>query len=283
MTFARFRALHHADEPLLLPCAWDHASAAALVRAGFAAVGTTSLGVAAAAGKPDAGRATRQETLRLARTITRLGVPVTVDIEAGFAEAPERVADLVAELAELGVAGINLEDGRGDRLADLPAQAELVAVVKRRVPGMFLNARTDAFWLDLPDALALALERIRAYEEAGADGVFVPGAGAERDIEALVAGAGVPLNVLVQPGVPMRRLAELGVARLSYGSLLFRAALGAAVTTALAVARGEPVIGEVPSYEQAEALHRYGPRPAPAHETGAPEGQGPGGVTRPDS
>ncbi|WP_440066915.1 isocitrate lyase/PEP mutase family protein [Streptosporangium sp. OZ121] len=260
MTFARFRALHHADEPLLLPCAWDHASAAALAEAGFAAIGTTSLGVAAAAGKPDAGRATREETLTLARTTTRLGIPVTVDIEAGFAEEPGQVADLVAELAGLGVAGINLEDGRGDRLADVPAQAELVAVVKRRVPEVFLNARTDAFWLGLPDARALALERARAYAGAGADGVFVPGASAERDIEALVGGAGVPLNVLVQPGVPVRRLAELGVARLSYGSLLFRAALRAAVTTALAVAQGEPLTGDVPSYEQVEALHRYGSR-----------------------
>ncbi|WP_329081512.1 isocitrate lyase/phosphoenolpyruvate mutase family protein [Streptosporangium sp. NBC_01469] len=125
MTFARFRALHHAGEPLLLPCVWDHASAAALAQAGFAAIGTTSLGVAAAAGKPDAGRATREETLVLARTTTGLGIPVTVDIEAGFAEAPEQVADLVAKLAELGVAGINLEDGRGVRLADLPAQTEL--------------------------------------------------------------------------------------------------------------------------------------------------------------
>ncbi|MFF5113576.1 isocitrate lyase/phosphoenolpyruvate mutase family protein [Streptosporangium sp. NPDC000509] len=284
MTFARFRALHHADEPLLLPCAWDHASAAALAQAGFAAIGTTSLGVAAAAGKPDAGRATREETLRLARTITRLGIPVTVDIEAGFAEAPERVADLVAELAGLGVAGINLEDGRGDRLAGLSAQAELVAVVKSRVPEVFLNARTDAFWLNLPDALALALERTRAYREAGADGVFVPGASAGRDIEALVAGAGVPLNVLVSPGVPMRRLAELGVARVSYGSLLFRAALRTAVTTALAVARGEPVTGEVPSYEQVEALHRYGPRTGDGtRATSDREGQESRGTTRPDS
>ncbi|WP_030911203.1 isocitrate lyase/PEP mutase family protein, partial [Streptosporangium amethystogenes] len=257
MTFERFRALHHADEPLLLPCAWDHASAAALARAGFAAIGTTSLGVAAAAGKPDAGRATRQETLSLARTITGLGIPVTVDIEAGFGKTPGQVADLVARLAGLGVAGINLEDGRGTGLADAPAQAKLIAAVKRRVPRVFLNARTDAFWLGLPDARAVALARARAYAEAGADGVFVPGASTEHDIEALVAGTGVPLNVLVRPGVPVRRLADLGVARISYGSLLFRAALHAAVTTALGVAAGEPLTVGVPSYEQVEALHRY--------------------------
>ncbi|MFJ2033264.1 isocitrate lyase/phosphoenolpyruvate mutase family protein [Streptosporangium sp. NPDC087985] len=260
--FTRFRALHHGDSPLLLPCAWDHASAAALAQAGFAAIGTTSLGVAAAAGKPDAGRATRAETLSLARSIAGLGVPVTVDIESGFGGTPGQVADLVAELAGLGVVGVNLEDGRGTGLAGLEAQAELVAVVKERVPEVFLNARTDAFWLGLPDARAEALSRVRAYAGAGADGVFVPGATGERDIEALVAAAEVPLNVLVQPGVPVDRLAGLGVARISYGSLLFRTALHAAVTTALRVAEGSPAPGGVPSYGQVEALHRYG-RAAP--------------------
>ncbi|MFS1303932.1 isocitrate lyase/phosphoenolpyruvate mutase family protein [Streptosporangium longisporum] len=258
MTFARFRALHHGDEPLLLPCAWDHASAAALARAGFAAVGTTSLGVAAAAGKPDAGRATLEETVALARSIASLDVPVTVDIEDGFRPDPGRVADLVAELAALGVAGVNLEDGRGTALAGVQAQTRLIGVVKRRVPEVFLNARTDAFWLGLPDAPALAPVRARAYADAGADGVFVPGANTERDIETLVTGTGVPLNVLVQPELPVRRLAELGVARISYGSLLFRAALHAAVTTARELAAGGPVRPGIPSYEEVEALHRYG-------------------------
>ncbi|MGC5016287.1 isocitrate lyase/PEP mutase family protein [Streptosporangium sp. DT93] len=258
MTFARFEALHHGEEPLLLPCAWDHASAAALARAGFAAIGTTSLGVAAAAGKPDAVRATREETVALARSIAGLGVPVSVDVEDGFHRSPGEVADLVAELAGLGIAGINLEDGRGAGLAGVEAQARLIGVVKRRVPEVFLNARTDAFWLGLPGAPALAAARVRAYADAGADGVFVPGANTERDIETLVAGAGVPVNVLVQREIPLRRLAELGVARISYGSLLFRAALHAAVTTARDIAAGEPVPDGVPSYEQVEALHRYG-------------------------
>ncbi|MEU4835235.1 isocitrate lyase/phosphoenolpyruvate mutase family protein [Streptosporangium sp. NPDC023615] len=258
MTFARFKALHHGAEPLLLPCAWDHASAAALARAGFAAVGTTSLGVAAAAGKPDAGRATRRETTALARSIAGLEVPVSVDIEDGFHRDPGEVADLVAELAGLGVAGVNLEDGRGAGLAETGTQARLIGVIKRQVPGVFLNARTDAFWLGLPGAPALARARVRAYADAGADGVFVPGASTERDIETLVTEAGVPVNVLVQREIPVRGLAELGVARISYGSLLFRTALHAAVTTALEIAAGEPVPDGVPSYEQVEALHRYG-------------------------
>ncbi|WP_037934070.1 isocitrate lyase/PEP mutase family protein [Streptosporangium roseum] len=261
MTFERFRALHHGTEPLLLPNAWDHASAAALAAAGFAAVGTTSLGVAAAAGLPDAEQATRAQTVSLARGIATLGVPVTVDIEGGFGGPPARVADLAAELAAAGVAGVNIEDGRGQGLAETAEQVALIGAIKQRAPRLFVNARTDPFWLRAPDALATAVHRVRAYADAGADGVFVPGATGERQIQALVAAAPVPLNVLIQAEVPVARLAALGVARISYGSLLFRAALRAAVTTALQVAGGAPVPGDLPSYEQVQRLRR---RPAGA-------------------
>ncbi|MFF5212685.1 isocitrate lyase/phosphoenolpyruvate mutase family protein [Streptosporangium sp. NPDC000396] len=254
--FERFTALHHGEKPLLLPNAWDHASAAALAAAGFAAVGTTSLGVAAAAGKPDAEQATRAETVALAHSIARLGIPVTVDIEAGFGGSPGEVAELAGELAAAGIAGINIEDGRGHHLAETAEQVELVSVIKQRVPDLFVNARTDPFWLGAPDALATAVRRVKAYADAGADGVFVPGATAERDLETLVGATVVPLNVLIQPGVPVARLADLGVRRISYGSLLFRAALRAAVTTALGVADGGPVAGDIPSYEQVEVLWR---------------------------
>ncbi|MET8386626.1 isocitrate lyase/phosphoenolpyruvate mutase family protein [Streptosporangium canum] len=289
MTFERFKALHHGTQPLLLPNAWDHASAAALAAAGFAAVGTTSLGVAAAAGLPDAEQATRAQTVSLARGIATLGVPVTVDIEGGFGGPPARVADLAAELADAGVAGVNIEDGRGQGLAETAEQVALIGAIKQRAPRLFVNARTDPFWLGTPDALATAVHRVRAYADAGADGVFVPGATGQRQLQALVAAAPVPLNVLIQaevPGatgqrqlqalvaaapvplnvliqaeVPVARLAALGVARVSYGSLLFRAALRAAVTTALQVAGGDPVPGDLPSYEQVQRLWR---RPAGA-------------------
>ncbi|MER5325071.1 isocitrate lyase/PEP mutase family protein [Streptosporangium roseum] len=264
MTFERFRALHHGPEPLLLPNAWDHASAAALAEAGFAAVATTSLGVAAAAGLPDAEQATWAQTVTLARGIATLGVPVTVDIEGGFGGPPARVAERAAELAAAGVAGINIEDGRGQGLAEVAEQVALIGAIKQQVPRLFVNARTDPFWLRAPDALATAVHRVKAYADAGADGVFVPGAAGEPQVRALAAAAPVPLNVLIQPQVPVARLAALGVARISYGSLLFRAALRAAVTTALQVAAGAPVPGDLPSYEQVQRLrHRPGlPDPA---------------------
>ncbi|HEU5026000.1 MAG TPA: isocitrate lyase/phosphoenolpyruvate mutase family protein [Spirillospora sp.] len=233
-----FHDLHRGDRPLLLPNAWDFASGAALATAGFPAVGTTSLGVAAAAGKTDATGDARDETLALARSLARLPVPVTVDIEGGFSTRVADVAELATELASHGIAGLNLEDGRADgTLAPLDHQTTVIAAVKRAAPQVFLNARTDTFWLAEGDPdMDETLRRVRGFADAGADGVFVPGIAADDDVRAVVEAVDVPLNVLFMPGkTGVARLAELGVRRVSTGSLLFRKALEAAVASALDV------------------------------------------------
>ncbi|BCJ49092.1 phosphonomutase [Actinoplanes sp. NBRC 14428] len=252
---ADFRALHRPGDPLVLPNAWDVASGLALAAAGFAAVGTTSLGVAAIHGLPDGFGRTRAETLALARRLARLPVPLTVDVEGGFGEGPDGVADLAAELAEAGVAGINLEDGRpGGTLAPAAVQAELIAAVKATVPDLFVNARTDTHWLTAtPPPLHVTLARLETYVAAGADGAFVPGLRDAAAVRTVAGTVGVPLNVLAAPGVTVPQLAALGVARVSMGSLLFRAALGAALTTAAAVAAGEPAPENVPTYADVDA------------------------------
>jgi 2-methylisocitrate lyase-like PEP mutase family enzyme len=256
--FPEFRALHHGGTPLLLPNAWDHASGAALAAAGFAAVGTTSLGVAAAAGKPDAAGGTRAETLTLARRLGTLPVPVTVDVEGGFSEHPGEVAELAAELASFGIAGVNIEDGRSDgSLAPRSHLAEVVAAVKAAAPRLFVNARTDTFWLaGGPDPLREAVARTQAYAAAGADGVFVPGVADPGDVRTLVRECGVPLNVLFLPGRhTLDDLAGLGVARVSTGSLLFRTALHAAVAAAVAVREGTAEADPaVPSYADVQRM-----------------------------
>ncbi|SEG80579.1 2-Methylisocitrate lyase, PEP mutase family [Saccharopolyspora kobensis] len=235
-----FHALHRSESPLLLPNAWDFGSAAALVAEGFDAIGTTSLGVAVAHGEPDAAGRTRAQTVELARRLVELPRPISVDIELGFG-APAEVAE---ELAELGVAGINLEDGLGDP----GRRQELIGEVKRRAPDLFLNARTDTYWLGTAPSLSDTIDRAARYAAAGADGIFVPGMTAAEDIRALVDAVRLPVNILFQPGMDLGELAALGVRRVSMGSLLYRAALHGAITTARAVRDGSPVAAGVPGY-----------------------------------
>ncbi|WP_314176695.1 isocitrate lyase/PEP mutase family protein [Streptomyces winkii] len=260
-TYERFRALHHGERPLLLPCAWDHASAAALHRRGFPAIGTTSLGVAAAAGLPDGSGAARDETLALGRGLARLPVPVSVDVEGGFSDDPGEVAALGAELARAGVAGVNIEDGLPDgTLADPGHHAAKISALKRAAPRLFVNARTDTHWLGADATLGGALRRCTAYAAAGADCVFVPGLLEASEIAALVGELGTtPLNVLYSPGRLSRDgLADAGVRRISLGSLPFRAALQRAVDLACSIAEPggtslEP--SPVPAYGEVQALH----------------------------
>ncbi|MFD9965209.1 isocitrate lyase/phosphoenolpyruvate mutase family protein [Amycolatopsis sp. NPDC058986] len=243
--FTAFRDLHVPGTPLLLPNTWDFGFGALLAQQGFPAIATTSLGVAAAAGEPDSVPSGRAATVALARTLARLDVLLTVDIGEGFSADPGEVADLVEELAGIGVAGVNLEDWRvaDGRLADVDAQCALIRAVKDRVPDLFLNARTDTH-LGGDHSADTAAERVRAYAGAGADGVFVPGLVAPEDVERVVSAAGVPVNLLFIPGaVTLAGLADLGVARVSVGSLPYRVALVSALETVRAVRDG----GELPA------------------------------------
>jgi 2-methylisocitrate lyase-like PEP mutase family enzyme len=221
----RFRALHQGPRVLLLANAWDVMTARAFEDAGFAAVGTTSFGIARAHGMVDGVNDAWDATLATVGRMARaLRVPLSVDMEGGFGGGPGDVAARARALAEAGAAGLNLEDGRADgTLTDAGRQRELIAAVRAAAPGAFLNARCDVFWQQ-PDAgahgLAAALDRARGYVEAGADGVFLPGL-----VDPVAIGAavrelgGVPLNVLATPHAPpVEALQALGVRRLSLGS-----------------------------------------------------------------
>jgi 2-methylisocitrate lyase-like PEP mutase family enzyme len=248
-----FKDLHRPGEPLLLPNAWDAVTGAALVQAGFPAIGTTSLGVAAAAGKRDATADAWPETKALTAKLTTLKCHVTVDLEHGFSDDPQQVVEYVTELG--GIAGINLEDRHGDP----ELHARKLQAVKAEHPDLFLNARTDTHWLrdgDLKDAV----ERAKRYVDAGADGVFVPGL-PDQDIAAFVDQVDAPLNVLFTPGTPISTLATRGVARISTGSLLFRAALQHLLDTAQSIRADDALDGlELPAYAAVDALaSRSGP------------------------
>lgn len=166
-----FAALHRSGEPFVLPNAWDVASALLLADAGFPAIGTTSLGVTAAAGLVDGQGTGRRVVAEVARQVVpRLSIPVTVDMEGGYSDDPGEVAALAAELASLGAAGINLEDGTAaGTLRPAAAQAAILRAVVAAAPGLFVNARTDTYWLHIglqSGRRAETISRLLAYREA---------------------------------------------------------------------------------------------------------------------
>ncbi|MEI5097466.1 isocitrate lyase/phosphoenolpyruvate mutase family protein [Streptomyces sp. PmtG] len=236
-TAAAFRALHVPGTPLVLPNAWDAVSARLVETAGAAAVATTSAGLAWALGAGDGDRLQRGEALgALTRIAHAVSVPVTADIESGYAEGAAGVADTVRAVLAAGAVGVNIEDGLydgGEPLRPVAEQAERIAAARGAADAagvpLFVNARVDTYLRGVgerPDArLALTVERAAAFLAAGADGVFVPGAVDPDTVAALVARIDGPVNVMAGPGAPpVAELAALGVARISVGSGLAQAA-----------------------------------------------------------
>jgi 2-methylisocitrate lyase-like PEP mutase family enzyme len=211
----------------VLPNAWDCVSARIVEEAGFPGIATTSAGVANTLGYPDGEHIPASEMPAAVARIARcVRVPVTADLEAGYQD----IAATAAGLAASGAIGLNLEDAGGD-----PADHALRIATVRRVGrelgvNPVINARTDLYLLRIGDPAGRfdsACERLRGCIDAGADCVFVPGATDEETIRRFVDALRFPLNVLAAPGTPpIRRLQELGVARVSAGSGLARAAMG---------------------------------------------------------
>lgn len=231
------RALHRPGDPVVLPNAWDAASARRFAGLGFAAVATTSAGVANALGHADGEQIPADAMLAaVARIASAVSVPVTADLEAGYGLAPK---ELVGRLLEAGCVGINLEDtdhGRGKGvLVDAGRQADRIAAVKEagRAAGvdLVLNARVDTYLgaLEAGARVAESIRRGRRYLEAGADCVYPITAVDERDLGEIVRGVEGPVNAMALPDAPpLARLAQLGIARITFGSLLMRRALAEA-------------------------------------------------------
>ncbi|GAA1966405.1 isocitrate lyase/PEP mutase family protein [Agromyces allii] len=256
ITPAEFAARHRPGAPLLLPNAWDAASGRWLASRGHDAIGTTSLGVALANGLHDGAGETADETMRLAELLTAAGIGLSVDLESGFSDDPDEVGDYVGHLSTLGVLGVNIEDSTAaGALADPELAAAKVAAIAAAAPGLFVNARTDAFWIEaggpMSEREAAAVARAQRYLDAGATGVFVPGAMPIELVARLASTIDAPLNVLPQADAAFEQLAAAGVARVSTGPLLFRAALGAmddALARTLGAARAP---SGIPTYDEA--------------------------------
>jgi 2-methylisocitrate lyase-like PEP mutase family enzyme len=245
----RLRALHVPGDPLLLVNAWDAASARTVAALpGCHAVATASWSIAAAHGVPDGEALDRDAMIDALRTIaSSVDLPVTADLERGYGDEPRDVAETIAMAIDAGAVGANLEDGAADAdrpLAAVASHARKVRVARGRADAegvpFVINARTDVF-LRGAGGVEEALERGRAYAEAGADCIFVPGVRDPEVIAALVAGLPIGMSVLATPAGPtLDELARLGVARISLGPGPMGVALAALRRAAETVlARGE--------------------------------------------
>jgi 2-methylisocitrate lyase-like PEP mutase family enzyme len=241
---AHFRQLH-AKKPLILPNAWDAASARVIEAAGALAIATTSAGISWSFGRADGQKLRREEMLQVIGNIVQsVRVPVSADVESGYGNGSAKdVAETVQALISLGVAGINIEDspGHDGQILLAPEEhAERIRIARQTATSMggdlLINARTDVYLFQVGDVkarLSAAVERARLYRRAGADCVFVPGVVDIGTIAELVRAIEGPLNVMAMPGAPSaKQLGKIGVARVSVGPWVAQAALATALRAA---------------------------------------------------
>jgi 2-methylisocitrate lyase-like PEP mutase family enzyme len=233
VTAARFLDLHRGATPLLLANAWDVGSAKALDHLGFQALATTSAGFAATLGRHD-GTVSREEAMgHAADLVGATALPVSADLENGFADTPEGVAETVEQAVEVGLAGCSIEDWSGSAIYDAGlARDRVAAAVEAAGDRLVLTARAENHIrgvTDLDDTIA----RLQSFQEAGAQVLYAPGVVDKAEIVRLVEAVDRPVNVLALPGAPtVAELGEIGVSRISVGSGFALVTYGALVAAA---------------------------------------------------
>ena len=244
----QFNDLHVKGKPLILFNIWDAGSAKAVADSGAEALATGSWSVAAAHGFSDGENLPLKLLLEnLKRIVSSVDLPVSCDVESGYGSQPAMVAETIAQVIATGAVGVNLEDQiiGGEGLYSVKDQHERIHTARETAEyagvRFFINARTDIFLKrDVADhnqeALEEALNRAEAYADAGANGFFVPGLTDTRSIETLCKRSPLPVNVMVLPTTPLlTQLADLGVARISYGPSPYRQAMETLTEAARAV------------------------------------------------
>lgn len=228
MSVTLFRNLHHQEKPLLIGNVWDVQSARIAEKAGFAALGSSSHAMANILGLEDGENLSTEELLFFVQRIVKaVKVPISVDIEAGYSRVPEEINLLIDSLIALGIVGINIEDSvvtEGKRsLTDAIAFASTLAVIRSHLNSqhkdLFINVRTDTYVTGIDDPLAETLKRTTLYQDAGADGIFIPGISTEADIRAAVTHSALPVNTFIKPGMSdFNSQQAWGVKRISSGA-----------------------------------------------------------------
>jgi len=232
----RFTELHIKGTPLVLYNAWDAGSANAIQNAGARAIATSSWAVAKAHGYKDGEDIPLDFVLRIvSRIMKAVDLPVSVDFEGGYSDDDAGLARNVSNLLDTGVVGVNFEDRvvKADGLYDIDRQARRIAIIRKTASHLgiplFINARTDVFFQKgdgSAEAADEAIKRGKAYADAGASGLFIPGLTNDTLISEIVADSILPVNVMVMDGLSSdARLAEIGVARISYGAMSYLRAI----------------------------------------------------------
>jgi 2-methylisocitrate lyase-like PEP mutase family enzyme len=252
-----FRQLHQGPDLLKIANVWDAGSAVLVQSLGVQALATTSAGLAWALGHADGNHLPIAEHAAAVRRIARVArVPLSADSEAGYSDDPATAAANVMQLVEAGAVGINLEDGTGAPALLCRKIEAIKAAAARAGVDLFVNARCDVWLRNLAPGRAVdeVLLRARDYAAAGADGLFAAGVTAPADIQALVQGQPLPLNVMARPTLPgLDELRRLGVRRLSAGSAIAEAAWGRAARAAagfLASGGGDELFDGATPYPQ---------------------------------
>jgi 2-methylisocitrate lyase-like PEP mutase family enzyme len=234
----QFKALHGGPEPLLIPNPWDAGSAKLLASLGFKALATTSGGAAATLGRLDGSMTVEEAIASAAAIVEATDLPVSADLENGFADEPAGVAETLRLALDAGLAGASIEDytRREEAIYEIGFASERIAAAAEVAHGgpsrLVLTARAENHLYGVTD-LADTIARLQAYQEAGADVLYAPGLSRLEDIHQVVTSVDLPVNVLGRPGAPsVAELAATGVRRVSVGGAFAYTALGAAVEAA---------------------------------------------------
>ena len=225
-----FKNLHNQDKPLLIANVWDVPSAKIAEELNFQAIGTSSSAIASLLGYQDGEELTFQELEYIVKRIaSNTKLPLSVDLESGYSRNPKEISIHIKKLADFGVVGINIEDSivAKGRILLHPEEfaqvlSEIVENLQKENIDIFINVRTDTFLLNAPNAIEETKKRIKLYEKAGANGIFVPCIEKISDIKEIVNSTNLPINVMCMPELPdFEILNELGVKRISMGNFIF--------------------------------------------------------------
>lgn len=225
-----FKELHQQSIPLLIGNVWDVKSAQIAEKLNFQAIGTSSAAMAHLLGYEDGEKMSFEELAYLVKRIAvSTNLPLSVDLEGGYSRSPSIIVNHLKQLVDLGVVGVNIEDSIvKTKRTFLPAEefaqtlSEVVNQLRKEKVEIFLNIRTDAFLLGHSNRLEETKKRIQLYENAGADGIFIPGITQDTDIKQMVKNTSLPINVMCMRDLSdFEKLRELGIKRISMGNFLF--------------------------------------------------------------